>query len=308
MTQQIEFTPRPLMGSPLEVLEHLYYYTHQYGLSVSQFTGKHWKYWKGLPERLRIVQDSPHELESIIQELESLAEGSAKRLKKRQDQIKKERWAEKEVILNAQLLTVLAALPHEMLATGFKKVTRGVGMPPNLEIVDLDIREDFLEPDLLLLGEGYLLMVEIKTRGNSSSVRKYPPNQLLNYLQLVVKCLDSEDTSLPQQFAHLIIVPSDNPKWLEQSKEWIIDTCDKNGRMQIDSSACIKLSKKKKYYDYDVLNTLANKIPVYYRSWQQLAEGFEQTLKEFEDEMNRQHWSRIVKEIRKISNTAGKYS
>ncbi len=41
MPLQISFRERPIHRAPLEVLQHLYYYSTQYGLSVAQFTGAH---------------------------------------------------------------------------------------------------------------------------------------------------------------------------------------------------------------------------------------------------------------------------
>jgi hypothetical protein len=220
-TMEITFKERPIHEAPLAVLKHLYYYTTQYGLSVKQFTGAHWHYWEKLPERLRKAQKYPKEIEPIIVELENLAAGSKQRLQKRREQIKgrkeeeKGRWAEKEIILNAQLLSVLGALPEELLAVGFKKVMGSKNLPPKLQIKDLIIEKDkkgeytdFVEPDLLLLGDRHLLMVEVKTRDGEQSSRGYPPSQLLNYLHLVAKCNESERDGLPNEFTHLILVPS----------------------------------------------------------------------------------------------------
>ena len=63
---RITFAERPIYQAPLSVLEHLYYYTIQYGLSVRQFTGAHWRYWEKLPKRLSKVQNDPEGLEEII--------------------------------------------------------------------------------------------------------------------------------------------------------------------------------------------------------------------------------------------------
>jgi hypothetical protein len=122
MQVQITFEERPIYRAPLDVLSHLYYYTVQYGLSVRQFTGEHWKYWEKLPKRLRQAQGHPEEVEPLIVELEALAAGSEERRRKRQAQIEG-KWAEKEIILNAQLLSVLAAMPGELVALGFQNLT-----------------------------------------------------------------------------------------------------------------------------------------------------------------------------------------
>ena len=166
MQVQITFRERPIYQAPLDVLGHLYYYTTQYGLSVKQFTGEHWRYWEKLPKRLRQAQDSPEELEAIIVELERLAAGSGDRRRKRQAQIQG-RWAQKEIILNAQFMSVLAAMPDELLALGCQSLTGSKDLAGEYRIVQLEMQGpegewvDFLEPDLEaqsqpLLGHGAL--------------------------------------------------------------------------------------------------------------------------------------------------------
>ena len=314
---EITFKERLISEAPLAVLKHLYYYTTQYGLSVKQFTGAHWHYWEELPARLRKAQKQPKEIESIIREIEGLAEGSKERLQKRREQIKGRKWggkwAEKEIILNAQLLSVLGAMPEELLATGFGKVIGSKNLPPKLHIVDLIIKgekgedKDFVEPDLLLSGERHLLMVEVKTRGGEESSRDYPPNQLLNYLQLAAKCRDLGGTSLPNHFIHLILVPSSEPCWLENHTKWVLELRDNQGKMKINSGACISLSKMKKSYDYDNLKNLINEIPIYYRSWQELSDGFESGIHEYADPLNHEHWVKTIDEVKELATRAGQY-
>jgi hypothetical protein len=311
---KITFKKRPIYRAPIAVLQHLYYYTAQYGLSVKQFTGAHWTYWDKLPERLRNVQDKPEELETIIEELEKLALGSEQRLKVRRSQLKEGRWAEKEIVLNAQLLSVLSALPNDFLALGFMSLARTANLPDLLEIVDLHMEgkrgedTDFVEPDLLLLGDSHLLMVEVKTRGGVDSSRTYPPHQLLNYLRLVLECKNSSDASLPRHFTHLILMPSTDLKWLENHSEWVLQSCDGEGKLKVNPSALISSAKKKSGYNYKQLKVLAGQVPIYYRSWNQLHESFRIAAEQFGDERNHTHWEKIVQEIGEISQIAGKYA
>jgi hypothetical protein len=311
---KITFKKRPIYRAPIAVLQHLYYYTAQYGLSVKQFTGAHWTYWDKLPERLRNVQHKPEELETIIEELEKLALGSEQRLKVRRSQLKEGRWAEKEIVLNAQLLSVLSALPNDFLALGFMNLIRKANLPDHLEIVDLHIEgkrgedTDFVEPDLLLLGDSHLLMVEVKTRGGVDSSRTYPPHQLLNYLRLVLECKNSSDALLPRHFTHLILMPSTDPKWLENHSEWVLQSCDGEGKLNVNPSALINSAKRKPGYNYKQLKILAGQVPIYYRSWNQLHEAFRIAAEQFGDERNHTHWEKIVQEIGEISQIAGKYA
>lgn len=311
---KITFKKRPIHRAPIAVLHHLYYYTTQYGLSVKQFTGAHWTYWEKLPERIRNAQNSPKELEDIIEELEKLASGSEQRLKARRSQLKEGKWAEKEIVLNAQLLSVLSALPIDFLALGFMNLARTANLPNRLEIVDLHIcgrkgeDTDFVEPDLLLLGNNHLLMVEVKTRGGADSSRSYPPHQLLNYLRLVLECRNSFDASLPRNFTHLILMPSTDPKWLENHSEWVLQSYDGEGKLKVNPSALINSAKKKPGYNYQQLKLLVAQVPIYYRSWAQLYEAFRIAAEQFGDERNNTHWDKIVQEIGEISQIAGKYA
>lgn len=310
---RISFRRRPIYQAPVAVLHHLYYYTKQYGLSVRQFTGEHWRYWEELPARLRGVEGNPAALDAVITELEELAAGSEKRLRRRRAQIEG-KWDEKEVVINAQLLSVLGALPDGMLASGFGRAMGIEDLPRNLAIVDLVVEAgagedaDFVEPDLLLLGDRHLLMVEVKTRGGAASSRKYPPGQLLNYLQLAARCLDQRDDVSPDRFSHLILVPSVDPQWIESHGQWVADTCDERGRVRLDPSACVSLTRPKQSYDYGQLMKLVDDIPIYYRSWEQLAGAFAWAAEHAGDEQNRRHWSTVVGEIEELAQRAGKYA
>jgi len=311
---EIKFDPRPIYQAPVAVLRHLYYYTTQYGLSVKQFTGAHWQYWVELPERLVKAKGDAKKLNSIISELKKLASRSEERLKKRRAQLKGGKWEEKEIVLNAQLLSVLGALPGELLSLGLKHLTGDPDIPRSLQIVDLIMKSDqgedtdFVEPDLLLLGGNHLLMVEVKTRGGADSSRSYPPHQLLNYLRLVLECRNSFDPSLPRDFAHLILMPSTDPKWLENHSKWVLQICDGEGKLKVNASALINSAKKKRGYNYQQLKLLAAQVPIYYRSWDQLYEAFRIAAEQFGDERNNMHWDKIVREIRVLSQKAGKYA
>jgi len=193
-------------------------------------------------------------------------------------------------------------------------LARTANLPNRLEIVDLHIcgrkgeDTDFVEPDLLLLGNNHLLMVEVKTRGGADSSRSYPPHQLLNYLRLVLECRNSFDASLPRNFTHLILMPSTDPKWLENHSEWVLQSYDGEGKLKVNPSALINSAKKKPGYNYQQLKLLVAQVPIYYRSWAQLYEAFRIAAEQFGDERNNTHWDKIVQEIGEISQIAGKYA
>ena len=119
----LHFKPRVIGDSLISTLRNLYYYTGRWGMSVKNLTGEHWKYWEGLPKRLRNAQGSPEIMESIIKELELLASGSQERQKKHSALIKTDGFQKKEVVINGQLLAVLAALPQEILSSIFRNLT-----------------------------------------------------------------------------------------------------------------------------------------------------------------------------------------
>ncbi|MFC1818925.1 hypothetical protein ACFL0B_07515 [Thermodesulfobacteriota bacterium] len=311
---KIFFEERPIYKAPLEVLQHLYYYTTQYGLSVKQFTGEHQKYWERLPERLQAASQSEDDLKSIINELEQLAKDSEARLRKRREQ-KDRGWAEKEIVLNAQLLSVLAAFPRQILADGFKKLTQSNLLPPELKIVDVSLLKDdgspvfvFVEPDLLLLGNHHLLMVELKTRGGAKSSRNYPPSQLLNYLRLAAECIESSSDNLPTAFSHLVLLPSSDLKWFDNYSEWVSVDSEIDGKLIIDADKCIQLGGHKSSYDHENVRDLFYKIPIYYRSWEQLEEAFKLAVETYGDKKNMDHWIEVCRELTDLAKVAGKYS
>ena len=305
----LEFVDRPIHQAPLDVLRHLYFYTTQYGLSVRQFTGQHQRYWEELPERLRRVASDPQSLEVLIHQLEALAAGAEVRRHRRRSQLYGGKWAEKEIVLNAQLLSVLAAMPRDLVACGFRSTINAPGLPSRLRIVELRSDKDYVEPDLLLLGSGHLLMVEVKTRGGSTSTRKYPPRQLLNYLRLVDECQELQDPGLPDTFTHLILVPTPEPRWLAEHREWVITISDaSDGRLKFDLDACTRLGRGKSSYDFARLRPYIDEVPIYYRTWEQLSRGFGAAVDEFDDGRNLRHWQRVVREIETLANRAGRYA
>lgn len=313
MPPQISFRDHPIYSAPLEVLHHLYYYTTQYGLSVAQFTGAHQEFWEKLPQKLRKAKSSSEELDSIIRKLEEYSKGAGKRLKKRREQ-KDKKWSEKEIVLNAQLLSVLAAFPTELVSEGIRKLTNEKGIPISLRIVNLVLKKEggsdafhFVEPDILLLGDRHLIMIELKTRGGAKSSRSYPPSQLLNYYRLIAECQDSKCDGLPTKFSHIILVPSSNIKWVERHAEWVITAKNQHGRFIVDPGNCIRAGSGKTSYNHERVKGLLSKFPIYYRSWEDLENAFKGAIVDFGDKRNHYHWERLCEELIELSVTAGKY-
>jgi len=253
---KINFENHKISDSPLSVLRHLYYYTKQYGLSVKQFTGQHWKYWDKLPDRLEATLKNKRKMNIIIRELHRLAAQSENRQQRRRKQMHSG-WSEKEVVINAQLISLLCALPPQIIASGFAKLTKEK-LESSYKVVKSKIPKenvkkqdyDFVEPDVLLLSDNHLIMIEIKTRGGSSSNYSYPSRQLLNYLRLAYECSQSKD-SMPSIFSHIILVPTVDREWFYDAEKWIKHLqSGPHQKMIVNFDICFKLSKysKNKYY------------------------------------------------------------
>lgn len=313
---KINFSDRLISAGPLTVLQHLYYYTVQYGLSVKQYTGKHQDFWAAeLPSLLKKAQNSPMSLKRLITQLERLGSQAEGRLLKRRQQLKGGKWAEKEIVLNAQLLAVLAALPDSMLARMFMNLTGIASFPKACRVVDLKLKKehkgedtDFVEPDLLLLGEDYLLMVEMKTCGGPTSSRKYPPRQLLNYMRLIVECRNAQDKTLPKKFAHLIIAPSSGIQWLEHHDKWIYDINEKDFRkVSVNVKDCLRFGRRYVKKHAEQFRSVLESTPIYYRSWEQLACAYSSVVRDEKVDGHYSHWNRVGAELKELAKRAGKY-
>ncbi|MEK9135313.1 MAG: hypothetical protein AAB451_03410 [Patescibacteria group bacterium] len=277
---------------------------------MKQFTGEHWKYWERLPFDLDEAKDSPRKLNNIISKLKYLSGESDERLRKRRLQL--EKWREKEVVINAQLMSISAALPEKILAIMFGHLINLKEFPSKCRVVCLKIEGikgedlDFVEPDILLLGASHLLMIEIKTRGGATSSRSYPPTQLLNYMKLVAGCKKLSDGKLPSKFFHLIIVPSEEKKWLENYPAWVNDV-RRDGLLRIDNKFFDKLIKETIKKDGRGITSAVNETPIYYKSWDYLIKSFDFANEKFNDKNNTIHWNKIGDELKKLIKVATNY-
>jgi hypothetical protein len=250
----LHFKPRGISDSLISTLRNVYYYTGRWGLSVKNFTGEHWEYWEELPARLRIAKDSPKMMKQIIEELEGLKKESEKRKAKRRRLVKTNGFQKKEVVINEQLLAILAALPKKMLSDVFRKLTAQTALPEKAELLDMHLGtgEQLIEPDFLLGGDRQLIMGELKVnarQGNNET--KYPAYQLFNYLSLATKCLSSRHENLPDRFAHMIILPRVDLKWFDEGSKWITDLeAGSDHHMEFDIEATYSLAEGRRKQRY----------------------------------------------------------
>ena len=185
-------------------------------------------------------------------------------------------------------------------------------------VVDLDLRvegetredTDFVEPDLLLLGDSHLLMAEIKTKAaNVTRSRLYPLNQLLNYMKLVAECQLSDDPKLPDRFTHLILVPTNHLQWLIDHDQWVENSRSSgDGRLLLKCSGCWRFVKELPRKYRETIPSLLVQVPIYYRAWSDLTDSFYNAIRQFNDERNEEHWQKIAKELRALSDMAAKYA
>jgi hypothetical protein len=306
---RLQFTNRGMRDGIIAVLHNIYYYTGRWGLSVASFTGARTEYWQELPQRLRAVQNQPEQLEALIAELEALAKGASDRTAKRQALVKQDGFQQKEVVVNEQLLMVLAAFPAHLLAEGLRRLTGHELIPTPARLVDrhLGSGEQLIEPDFLVMADHHLLMGEMKIKAAGEiSDTKYDPNQLCNYLSLAIKCRTEQSEGLPRQFSHLVLLPSIDHRWFVRGQEWVLELqTGPDRQMKIDAAACFALAENKKKQRYvtsaAALSSLLADIPVYCRTFKELAQAFGEAASGYPLEG---HWIRLSGELEALASLA----
>lgn len=309
MKSGITFRQRKIADCVTATLHNVYYYTGRWGLSVRCFTGEDWKYWETLPRRLRDVQTSPPALAKILDELQKLASKSKERRNRRESLVRRGGFSKKEVVINEQMLAILAALPHPLLSAAFRCLTFEGALPDEGRLVERELPtgEQLVEPDFLILGGRQLLMGELKVKADSSPKdTKYSANQLHNYLSLAVKCLSEGGSGLPNRFSHIILLPSVDLRWFDRGRFWITDLqYGPDRRMQLDIKMTHELAQKSKPQKYvkDALRLgrLLDDIPVFCRSYFDLADALKRVITGYPLEL---HWRRIHGELWELAEFA----
>jgi hypothetical protein len=309
MKDGITFRQRKIADGFTATLHNIYYYTGRWGLSVRSFTGEHWKYWEALPGKLREAQASPQALAMIIHELEGLALKSEERRIRRESLVRDGGFCKKEVVINEQVLAILAALPHPLLSAAFRSLTFQGALPEEGKLVERELPtgEQLIEPDFLILGGRQLLMGELKVKADSrTGDTKYDANQLYNYLSLAVKCLSEDRNDMPNRFSHIILVPSVEPRWFVRGQLWITDLQagpDRHMQFNIETTHQLAQKSKSQQYITDVLRLgeVITDIPVYCRSYFDLADALERVICGYPLES---HWRRIYGELWDLAQLA----
>lgn len=305
----LHFTDRRITDGVLNLLQNIYFYTGRWGFSVASFTGENEEYWEALPRRLRSALGNPRRLESIIAELEGLAEKAEERRMKHQILITKDGFQRKEVVVNEQLLSVLSALPHDLLGRCLRSLTSDEVLPAPARLVErhLGTKEQLIEPDFLVMADRHLLMGELKIKASSeTSDTKYDANQLCNYLSLAVKSRQENTAELPQYFSHLVLLPTIEHRWFVRGREWVLELqTGPNRRMRIDPEACFTLAhgdKKQRYVTNGAhLASLLNDIPVFCRTYRDLADALYNASIGYPLE---EHWRYLSGDLRDLAKIA----
>jgi hypothetical protein len=304
----ISFSSRGIKDSIISILHNIYYYTVRWDLSVASFTGANKEYWQQLPQRIRHVQQDPEKIEVIIQELENLAKKDSERMERRQALIKNNAFQKKEVVINEQLLAILSAIPGSMLSEFFCRLTGDSVLSSPAKFVErqLGSGEQLIEPDFLVMAGSNLMMGEMKVFSKEKTIQtKYDANQLFNYFSLVVKCKMEKTYSMPQNFSHLILLPTIDYRWFIRGKEWIIDLQSGNDkRLVVNAEQCFNNAEKKKKQNYiksyQDLEMILSKTPIYVRSYKDLLNSFAQSIDSYP---LRDHWFRFYEEIKTLVET-----
>ena len=309
MERGITFEHRKIADGFIAILHNVYYYTARWGLSVKHFTGADWKYWEALPGKLREAQASPQGLEMIIHELEGLAANSEERRIRRKSLVKDRGFRKKEVVINEQILAILAALPHPLLSGLFQCLTFKGVLPEEANLVErkLPTGEQLIEPDFLILGGRHLLMSELKVKADSSGRdTRYDANQLHNYFSLAVKCLSQGGNDLPNRFSHIILVPSVDLRWFVRGQQWITDLqvgADRHMQFNIEMTHHLAQEAKRQHYITDSarLGELIKTVPVFCRSYSDLADALDSVVTGYPLEA---HWRRLHGELCELGKLA----
>jgi hypothetical protein len=179
-----------------------------------------------------------------------------------------EHWLRVETPLNARLcLASVLAGPEKCAAFFAPSLDR-----PRLHAVRINgcvdtggTKDKFGQPDLLLVGDKELVMVEMKVRGNKSD-QKYSETQLLKYLTLANYAFDY--LGLYEVF-HLILVPAGGPTPFKHKDRWIQSIEETTGSIQFRLDGLEKAAEGTKWKELleassgsSKLEHLISKVPV----------------------------------------------
>ncbi len=206
----------------------------------------------------------------------------------------------REATITTQLAGTLAAFPPAWLAGGFSNLLGRSQRFNDCRVVKYVIEPNFLEPDLLILDNKHLLMVEGKTHNRGKESYQFPPKQVIRYALLPVYRQQLQDVDLPTEFSLLILAPGDWRDWLGQHSDWVTGVDEAGGgRVAINPAKCMEFganNRRVARYRTEVLSILGS-ISIYYRTWRQLADAFTLLLDLHREDPYTHHWERLIGEL-----------
>jgi len=203
----------------------------------------------GVPALLKLLSSGKDLVETVIDRLLKMtgaAEGKPTKSVR-------ERWLRIETTLNARLALACALAGSRHVASIFAPV-----LPWRLSATDLfpcRIRgwleakrydHEFGQPDLLLVSDRQLVMVEMKVRGNKGAVQKYDASQFVKYANLAIYA--HEHLGL-EDICHVILTPRGGQSPFLRPDLWIQETDAGSGRMTINLDGLEEAVRKTGWYD-----------------------------------------------------------
>jgi len=202
----------------------------------------------------------------------------------------------RESVLTAQFASTLAAFPPEWLGKTMRRLLSSPTLGEAYRVVGYEIEPNVLEPDVLLLGDRSLLMIEAKTAMRGRDSHKLPLKQILHYALLPILRRESHAINLPENFLLLLLLPGDWRGWLIHAQRWA-QVDDVTGLVTVDPDACISVADRKQRWAPEEISAAIASMPIFCRTWEQLGLAFQAILTRQEGDPYHAHWSRLVAEI-----------
>lgn len=183
-----------------------------------------------------------------------------------------EQWQVVEATLNARLRLAFALADAAALGQAFERLLPGIGPLGALSLGaverERDEKKKYGIPDVILAGEGAVLLIEMKVRGLTSA-RKYDPKQLLQYMNLAADQL-AASAGAPGRVVHLLLSPVHGgaPCW--KPRAWWPAEIPADRRIEVRPETLRTLAAGIKWapvFDLDSSLEALERVPVYERDY-----------------------------------------
>lgn len=269
---RINFYPFRVLDAPGWLLGDINYSRPHYGLGYKSTLGKSKKYWlETLARELRKARGNDEQLLRIIQDLEENASGDDAR-KARVTNKLVQNWRSIETVINSQLLVALTLFPNSMRTEIFQNLFPEILSYRSTAIQTAGVYPNYIEPDLFAQLGDNLMMIELKAKA------KYKIKQHISYLRFVSAYRQLHQEVDQTNILHLILQPAQNLDRIHQHENWIEAHNQETGKLDINAQALQEYWDNNKFrkgplFDEGELVKLSNELPVYLKSWRQLADA-----------------------------------